>query len=178
MTIIQAFAIPINIPLSVMMAPVLACRLILDLRERGSETVSHTEGTGIAAFTTKSGTQHQCSPFTPPHPRSKSIPWTSSMEQDVSDFDNMDLGFGLADLGSLSTAIGGDDGEPIPGTERCSSKVSAGDSDSDLDTPSSRSLGPGLRTLEMGFRPGRVPSLSERGISGIRVDVEKATATM
>ncbi|ESK90938.1 hypothetical protein Moror_16439 [Moniliophthora roreri MCA 2997] len=175
----------INIPLSVMMAPVLACRLILDLRERGSETVSHSEGTGIAAFTTKSGTRHQCSPFTPPHPRSKSVgfgygnrhtrafdsnivlstvgsvavdPLDISIEQDVSDFDNSGLGFGLADLGSLSTAIG--------------------DSDSDLDTPSSRSPGPGFRTLEMGFRPGRVPSLSERGVSGIRVDVEKATATM
>ncbi|KZP25301.1 hypothetical protein FIBSPDRAFT_783251, partial [Athelia psychrophila] len=44
----------INIPLSVMLGPVLACRLILDLRERGSETVSHSEGTGMAAFTTKS----------------------------------------------------------------------------------------------------------------------------
>ncbi|THH18409.1 hypothetical protein EW146_g2573 [Bondarzewia mesenterica] len=35
----------INIPLSVMLSPVLACRLILDLRERGSETVAHSEGT-------------------------------------------------------------------------------------------------------------------------------------
>ncbi|KAI0274971.1 hypothetical protein BC834DRAFT_850543 [Gloeopeniophorella convolvens] len=34
----------INIPLSVMMSPVLACRLILDLRERGSETVAHSDG--------------------------------------------------------------------------------------------------------------------------------------
>lgn len=32
----------INIPLSVMMSPLLACRLILDLRERGSETVAHS----------------------------------------------------------------------------------------------------------------------------------------
>ena len=61
------------------MAPILACRLvsfdspffahspqILDLRERGSETVNHYEGTGMAAFTTKSLTQHQSSPFTPP----------------------------------------------------------------------------------------------------------------
>ncbi|KAF8971753.1 hypothetical protein BDZ97DRAFT_1913662 [Flammula alnicola] len=60
----------INIPLSVMLGPVLACRLILDLRERGSETVSHSEGTGIAAFTTKSLTQ-QGSPYTPPGHRSK-----------------------------------------------------------------------------------------------------------
>ncbi|KAI0308119.1 hypothetical protein B0F90DRAFT_1621091, partial [Multifurca ochricompacta] len=34
----------INIPLSVMLGPVLACRLILDLRERGSETVTHSDG--------------------------------------------------------------------------------------------------------------------------------------
>jgi len=39
----------ICIPLSVMLAPLLACRLILDLRERGSETVSHS--TGTIAFT-------------------------------------------------------------------------------------------------------------------------------
>lgn len=39
----------INIPLSVMLAPVLACRLILDLRERGSETIA--QSTGTIAFT-------------------------------------------------------------------------------------------------------------------------------
>ncbi|KAI0673572.1 hypothetical protein C8Q78DRAFT_967987 [Trametes maxima] len=39
----------ICIPLSVMLSPVLACRLILDLRERGSETVS--QSTGTIAFT-------------------------------------------------------------------------------------------------------------------------------
>ncbi|KAH9944006.1 uncharacterized protein BXZ73DRAFT_39495 [Epithele typhae] len=38
----------ICIPLSVMLSPVLACRLILDLRERGSETV---QSTGTIAFT-------------------------------------------------------------------------------------------------------------------------------
>ncbi|KAK7058437.1 hypothetical protein VNI00_002071 [Paramarasmius palmivorus] len=194
----------INIPLSVMMAPLLACRLILDLRERGSETVSHSEGTGIAAFTTKSGTHNQCSPFTPPNPRSKAVgfgygnrhtravdsnivlstlgsvnvdPLDVSMEQDVCDHDDTGLSFGMVDLGSLSTAIGGDDGEPIPDIEK-GSKSSGGDSDSDLATPSSRSPSAGFRTLEMGFRPGRVPSLTERGVGGIRVDVEKATATM
>ncbi|CDO73180.1 hypothetical protein BN946_scf185007.g235 [Trametes cinnabarina] len=39
----------ICIPLSVMLSPILACRLILDLRERGSETVS--QSTGTIAFT-------------------------------------------------------------------------------------------------------------------------------
>ncbi|KAK1233679.1 hypothetical protein PQX77_003174 [Marasmius sp. AFHP31] len=194
----------INIPLSVMMAPVLACRLILDLRERGSETVTHSDGTGVAAFTTKSASQAHCSPFTPPH-HSKSIGYgysgrnartydsnvvlstlgsvgldpMDSMEQDVCDIER--ASFGLAELGSLNTAIGGADGEPIQ-TSDSGCKMDDDDFDSapSTPTPSSRSPAPGFRTLEMGFRPGRVPSTSERGVGGIgiRVDVEKATATM
>ncbi|PBK76825.1 hypothetical protein ARMSODRAFT_245299 [Armillaria solidipes] len=190
----------INIPLSVMMGPVLACRLILDLRERGSETVSHSEGTGMAAFTTKSITQNQTSPFTPPH-RSKggygfggsrhartvdsnivlstlgSIPpdMDMSLEQDIAEMDDIRLGLGL-ELGSLSTAIGGDDGEPIhdDGRNRMDDDVESGDF-----SLGSRSPIPAYRALEMGFRSAhRVPSLSDSGIRGIRVDVEKATATM
>ncbi|KAJ7823267.1 hypothetical protein B0H13DRAFT_2241520 [Mycena leptocephala] len=172
----------INIPLSVMMAPVLACRLILDLRERGSETVSHSEGTGIAAFTTKSMTQQQCSPFTPPNHRTKiysrnarvtdsnivlstlgSIPPDMDIEQDIAELENIRLGLGL-DLGlSMSTAVGGDDGEPI-----CDEKEEGS------PAPAYTS-----RALEMGFRAAsRAPSLdSFRGIR-VTVDVEKATATM
>ncbi|KAK0505698.1 hypothetical protein EDD18DRAFT_2508 [Armillaria luteobubalina] len=190
----------INIPLSVMMGPVLACRLILDLRERGSETVSHSEGTGMAAFTTKSITQNQTSPFTPPH-RSKggygfdgsrhartvdsnivlstlgSIPpdMDMSLEQDIAEMDDIRLGLGL-ELGSLSTAIGGDDGEPIrdDGRNRMDDDVESGEF-----SLGPRSPVPAYRVLEMGFRSAhRVPSLSDSGIRGIRVDVEKATATM
>ncbi|KDQ63226.1 hypothetical protein JAAARDRAFT_120933 [Jaapia argillacea MUCL 33604] len=40
----------INIPLSVMMSPLLACRLILDLRERGSETVAQSTLGAFAAY--------------------------------------------------------------------------------------------------------------------------------
>ncbi|KAK7063944.1 hypothetical protein R3P38DRAFT_2821379 [Favolaschia claudopus] len=166
-----------NIPLSVMMAPLLACRLILDLRERGSETVSHSEGTGINAFTTKSMTQQQCSPFTPPNPRSKSytrsritdsnivlstlgsIPPDMDLERDMAELEDIRLGLGL-DLGaSLSTAVGGDDGEPL-------------DEGSPAPTYTSGAL-------EMGFRAAsRDPSLdSFRGIK-VTVDVEKATATL
>ncbi|KAJ7040288.1 hypothetical protein C8F04DRAFT_1083059 [Mycena alexandri] len=168
----------INIPLSVMMGPVLACRLILDLRERGSETVSHSEGTGIAAFTTKSMTQQQCSPFTPPNHRTKSgiysrnaritdsnivlstlgsIPPEMDMEQDVAELENIRLGLGL-DLGSL-TAVGDDSDEKSEGSP----------------APAYSS-----RALEMGFRAAsRSPSL-DLDIRGIRVtvDVEKATSTM
>ncbi|KAJ7665479.1 hypothetical protein DFH06DRAFT_1187478 [Mycena polygramma] len=174
----------INIPLSVMMAPILACRLILDLRERGSETVSHSEGTGIAAFTTKSMTQQQCSPFTPPNHRTKiysrnarvtdsnivlstlgSIPPDMDIEQDIAELENIRLGLGL-DLGlSMSTAVGGDDGEPI-----CDEKEEG--SPAPAYTSSA---------LEMGFRAAsRAPSLDSDSFRGIRVtvDVEKATATM
>ncbi|KAJ6609373.1 hypothetical protein B0H10DRAFT_2166352 [Mycena sp. CBHHK59/15] len=175
----------INIPLSVMMAPVLACRLILDLRERGSETVSHSEGTGIAAFTTKSMTQQQCSPFTPPNHRTKSagiysrniriadsnivlstlgsIPPDMDIEQDVAELENIRLGLGM-DLGSLSTAIGGDDGEPM-----------CDDKEQGSPAPAYTS-----RALEMGFRAAsRAPSLDSdtRGIR-VTVDVEKATVTI
>ena len=53
----------ICIPLSVMLSPVLACRLILDLRERGSETV---QSTGTIAFTAgvTSSKSNPGSPFT------------------------------------------------------------------------------------------------------------------
>ncbi|TFK77396.1 hypothetical protein BDN72DRAFT_891140 [Pluteus cervinus] len=170
----------INIPLSVMMGPVLACRLILDLRERGSETVSHSEGTGIPAFTT-SKSQHQGSPFTPSsHRHSKSarsnygrhtrglnttvssnillstlgsIPpdMDLDIEQDVAEMDDIHLGM---DLGSLSTAIGGDDGEPL----------AEGESHGGSPAPA--------------YREAKLPSIDEGGAVEIRVDVEKATSTM
>ncbi|CAK5280651.1 unnamed protein product [Mycena citricolor] len=175
----------INIPLSVMMAPLLACRLILDLRERGSETVSHSEGTGMAAFTTKTMTQ-QCSPFTPPSHRIKSGVYSRGrmtdsnivlstfggsssihpeldLEQDVTELDEIRLGLGL-DLGKLSAAVGGADGEPL-------------DEKSELGSPAP-AYSSGM--LEMGFRAAsRSPSFEEqtRGIR-VTVDVEKATHTM
>ncbi|KAF8215851.1 hypothetical protein K438DRAFT_1914743 [Mycena galopus ATCC 62051] len=153
----------INIPLSVMMPPILACRLILDLRERGSETVSHSEGTGIAAFTTKSMTQqHRITDSNIVLSTLGSIPPDMDMEQDIAELENIRLGLGL-DLGaSLSTAVGGDDGEPID------------EKDEGSPAPAYTS-----RALEMGFRAAsREPSIdSFRGIR-VTVDVEKATATM
>lgn len=153
----------------------------------------------MAAFTTKSLTQNQCSPFTPPNHRSKSasyggyggtrhartldsnivlstlgsIPPDMSLEQDVVEMENIRLGLGM-DLGSLSTAVGGDDGEPLADESGLSGLR---DDVSQAPSHSSRSPAPAYRTLEMGFRPNRTPSLSD-GVRGIRVDVEKATATM
>ncbi|KAF7302753.1 hypothetical protein HMN09_00910300 [Mycena chlorophos] len=177
----------LNIPLSVVLSPVIATRLILDLRERGSETVSHSEGTGIAAFTTKSMTQQ--SPFTPPHHRSKSALYTRNTtrttdsnivlstlgsvmpemdaEVDIS-ADTMDNlhHFGLMELGSLSTAVGGDDGEPIEKDEE------HGDEGGSSPAPA--------YSLEMGFRAAsRSPSM-DSDVRGIRVtvDVERATSSI
>ncbi|KAF9479410.1 hypothetical protein BDN70DRAFT_932567 [Pholiota conissans] len=189
----------INIPLSVMLGPVFACRLILDLRERGSETVSHSDGTGIAAFTTKSMTQ-QGSPYTPPGHRSKTgsryrnrgiVSTISSnvvlttlgsihpdhmdmdIERDVVEMEEIRLGLGM-DLGSLSTAIGGDDGEPLPEGEGQRSRRRG-------------SPAPAYHSLEMGFRPRRErspsPSIEDHSVAthsvakGIRVDVEQATSS-
>ncbi|KAF5312162.1 hypothetical protein D9619_002568 [Psilocybe cf. subviscida] len=178
----------INIPLSVMLGPVLACRLILDLRQRGSETVSHSEGTGIAAFTTKSMTQ-QDSPYTPPgrntkggtsrcgrsrgsvilttlgsiHPEHMA---TIDLERDVVEMTDMPFGFGM-ELGSLSTAVGGDDGEPIPEREgrRSHTRISPA---------------PAYNSLEMGFRPGGLrsptPSTDEHSTNlGARGDIERGS---
>ncbi|PFH52225.1 hypothetical protein AMATHDRAFT_57149 [Amanita thiersii Skay4041] len=175
----------INIPLSVMMGPVLACRLILDLRERGSETVSHSEGTGIAAFTTKSVTQHG-SPFTPPTRRSKSViggygrngrglntissnvllstfgsippEMDIDVEQDVVEMYSIHPPLGM-ELGSLSTAIGGEDGEPI------------GETGTHGESPA-----PAYHSLELAQRgAGLQASNEDIGVTGIRIEVEKAT---
>jgi hypothetical protein len=92
-----------------------------------------------------------------------SIPPDMDIEQDVAELENIRLGLGI-DLGSLSTAVGGDDGEPM-----CDEK------DEGSPAPAYTS-----RALEMGFRAAsRAPSL-ESDIRGIRVivDVEKATVTM
>lgn len=129
-------------------------------------------------------TQQQCSPFTPPGHRNKSaiggygrhtrgITTVSSNvmlstlgsigldERDIVEMEEMHLEIGM-DLGSLSTAVGGDDGEPIP------------EGDSQSGTPA-----PAYHSLEMGFRGGLThPSLDESRFRGIRVDVEKATSTM
>jgi hypothetical protein len=127
-------------------------------------------------------TQQQCSPFTPPGHRNKggysrrgrgvigtvgsnvllstlgSIPPDTDLEQDMVEMDDIRLGLGL-DLGSLSTAVGGDDGEPLPEGEGHGA------------TPA-----PAYNSLEMGFRGGRDPSLEDSGVCGIRVDVERATS--
>jgi hypothetical protein len=87
------------------------------------------------------------------------------MELDHVDHIQLGLGSGV-DLGTLSTAIGGDDGEPVT-DDMAFDDVSA--------DHSSRSPAPSYaRALEMGFRSAKPPSVTD----GIRIDVEKATASL
>lgn len=130
-------------------------------------------------------TQQQCSPFTPPH-RSKgrydrrsrgmigtvgsnvilstlgSIPPDVDLdvERDIMEMEDIRLGLGM-ELGSLSTAVGGEDGEPLP------------EGGSHAGTPA-----PAYNSLEMGFKGGRSPSAEELGTEGIRVNVEHSTSTI
>lgn len=135
-------------------------------------------------------TQQQCSPFTPPGHRGNktatggygrrtrgtintvssnvvlstlgSIPpdMELDLEQDLVEMEDIRRGLGM-DMGSLSTAIGGDDGEPLA------------EGESHGGSPA-----PAYHALEMGFRGARAPSLEGNVVGGIRVDVEKATSTM
>jgi hypothetical protein len=63
----------------------------------------------------------------------------------------------MMELGSLSTAVGGQDGEPV--------------SEEHGGRPA-----PDCHSLEMGFRAVKAPSLDD--IRGVRIDVEKETSTM
>jgi len=92
------------------------------------------------------------------------------LEQDVVEMDDIRLGLGM-NLGTLSTAIGGDDGEPLP------------EGESQLKYPRQGSPAPAYNTLE-GFRPGGqrspTPSTDEchstrSAVRGIRIDVERQT---
>lgn len=67
-----------------MLSPVLACRLILDLRERGSETVSHNQSTGTIAFT--AGV-------------------TSTKSNPGSPFSGLGFGFGMQGRGGSKTIV-------------------------------------------------------------------------
>jgi hypothetical protein len=137
----------------------------------------------MAAFTTKSVSQQE-SPFTPPNPRSKSvagryrnrgaastistnvvlttlgsIPPDAEVDVEQGGMEMEDIRLGLnLHLGSLNTAIGGDDGEPIA------------DNESNNGSPA-----PAYNSIEMGYRGSGGASV-ESGVAGIRIDVEKATS--
>ena len=146
------------------------------MRERGSETVSHSEGTGIPAFTTKSVTQSD-SPFGPTARRHKGSgryegrgsvssgivlttlgtihpdPLIVDVERDVIE----DSGPRI-ELEILSTAVGGEDGEPV----------------SDSDSHSARTPAPAYHSVEQ-FPQRRFTSYEEEVNRGLRISVEQAT---
>lgn len=79
------------------------------------------------------------------------------VEQGGMELEDIRLGLNLH-LGSLNTAIGGDDGEPIPDNENHGG-----------------SPAPAYNSLEIGYRGSEGASV-ESGVAGIRIDVEKATS--
>jgi hypothetical protein len=94
------------------------------------------------------------------------------IERDVVEMEEIRLGLGM-DLGNLSTAIGGDDGEPLPEGEGHRGRRRG-------------SPAPAYYSLEMGFRSNRErspsPSVAAQSIAhsvaeGIRIDVEQATSS-
>ena len=185
-----------------MLGPVLACRLvrnacvpelpitnfpqILDLRERGSETVSHSEGTGIAAFTTKSNNSGVTgndsingSPYTSAqrlkhdrsfgqtHPRNGPGP-TSTIGSNV-----------LTSVGSILPELDqeGDLEMNDMGLEfgrKGSMKTIRGEGSS-REGSEVMSPAPAYNSLEMGFN---LPQLQVRALNGVRVDVEKTTSSI
>ncbi|KIJ66246.1 hypothetical protein HYDPIDRAFT_86277 [Hydnomerulius pinastri MD-312] len=163
----------LNIPLSVMMAPLLACRLILDLRERGAETVSHSEGTGVGAFATKSGVSGGSNG--PPHTKRGGFGTRhrgpgSTIASNVM----------LSTIGSIHPDIEAPDVE-LDEMHFESGMGFAGDSSRTLGSLEHASPAPAYNAIEMGFaaRRGSGSDVSEvLGVSGIRIDVEKTTSTM
>jgi len=79
------------------------------------------------------------------------------VERDGMEMEDINLGLNLH-LGNLNTAIGGEDGEPIPENE------------SNGESPA-----PAYNSLEIGYR-GPGDTSVESGVGGVRVNVEKATS--
>ncbi|KIJ22045.1 hypothetical protein PAXINDRAFT_105804 [Paxillus involutus ATCC 200175] len=163
----------LNIPLSVMMAPLLACRLILDLRERGAETVSHSEGTGIGAFATKSGVTSSSNGA--PHVKRGGLGIRhrgpgSTIASNVM----------LSTIGSIQPDLEAPDVE-LDEMHFESGMGFAGDSSRTLGSLEHTSPAPAYNSIEMGFttRRGSGSDVSEvAGLSGIRIDIEKTSSTM
>lgn len=163
----------LNIPLSVMMAPVLACRLILDLRERGSEDHSHSEGTGVSAFATKSGvvTSNAGRRGKPGRVRRHAPGSTIASNVMLSTIGSIqpDLEAAEVELDEMHFELG---------------MGYSGDSTRSLGSVENATPAPAYHSIEMGFnaRPGSATDESGAagmsGISGIRIDIEKTTSTI
>lgn len=162
----------INIPLSVMLSPVLACRLILDLRQRGSETVSHSEGT-IPAFTFNSkifGIRFG-GPRSDSNSNSRPAPIRSHIRSKTS---VLNSGLVLSTLGSVT---GGEASSPgsvelhsLDVRKAMTDEGTGGlgrHHDDDDEVPEYRSVD--MMNLGMGL---------SGAVHGVRIDVEKQTSAM
>lgn len=137
----------ICIPLSVMLSPVLACRLVLDLRQRGSETVA--QSTGTMAFTAGVSS----SKSSPGSPFSGGFGFSSRTGARVI---MRPSGVVLSTMGS------------IPGDAMASA------SGLELDNLQALGLGKEMGVNERDLEHGCLDNIPTPG-GGIRVDVEKTT---
>jgi hypothetical protein len=154
---------------------------ILDLRERGSETISHSEGTGIA-FTTKNGSPG--SPFTAHHRSKHSSALYRSHARGITA--TVDSNIMLSTLGSIvqdtypTELARAGAGQAVQVVEDSDGLGSFGTRTEDEGQDKEAGPTPDYDAveLEMGFRTSR-PSYEApgQGVSGIRIDVEKASSS-
>ena len=131
-----------------MLSPVLACRLILDLRQRGSETVA--QSTGTMAFTAGQSST-KSSPGSP-----------------FSGF-----GFGSTPRTSSNKVLGRPPGVVLSTMGSIPGHAMASESGLELDTLGALDIAKNP-DLEEGY-PEVDLGLSRSAVGGIRVDVEKTT---
>ncbi|TFL03570.1 hypothetical protein BDV98DRAFT_564433 [Pterulicium gracile] len=147
----------INIPLSVMMGPVLACRLVLDLRERGSETAHHSEDVGTPAYASK--------------PSNRDSPYSVSQRKFKSSPNGSKHGHPTHPSNLVLTTVD----RHNSGTEQ---DVVEMDRFSDYQAKERNAdycKDPAL--VELGFKGASRTSFDRGDVRGIRVDVEKTTTT-
>lgn len=156
-----------------MMAPVLACRLILDLRERGAETVSHSEGTGVSAFATKSGVLTSNTGYRGKSGRGRHRGPGSTITSNVM----------LSTIGSIPPDLEAAEVE-LDEMNFELGMCYGGDSTRSLGSVENATPAPAYNSIEMGFsaRPRSVTDEGGAGgmsaVSGIRIEIEKTMSTM
>lgn len=146
---------------------------ILDLRERGAETVAHSEGTGVGAFATKSGVT--TSSNGPPHVKRGGV-----VIRHRGPGSTIASNIMLSTIGSIQPDLEAADVE-LDEMHFESGMGFAGDSSRTLGSLEHTSPAPAYNSIEIGSPAGR-GSVSDGGeaeaMSGIRVNVEKSTSTM
>ena len=143
---------------------------ILDLRERGAETVSHSEGTGVGAFATKSGVT--TSSNGPPHVKRGGLGIRHRGPGSTVASNIM-----LSTIGSIQPDLEVADVE-LDEMHFESGMGFAGDSSRTLGSLEHTSPAPAYNSIDVGSPAGRgsMSDAREVGVmSGIHVNVEKTT---